>query len=76
MFSPLNTLRNIKNQQRSSDLSLVNEKIRFSKGPSANNLRHAYIMGYATKENFKSYEFSVQILSLKSVIQIRNLKTK
>ena len=33
-------------------------------------------MDYPTKENFNIYEFSVQRLSLKSVIQIRNLKTK
>ena len=39
-------------------------------------LCHAYIMDYRTKENFKNYEFLVQRLSLKSVIQIWNLKTK
>ena len=33
-------------------------------------------MDYPTKENIKNYEFSVQRLSLKSVIQIRNLETK
>ena len=38
-------LRNIKNQQRGSDLSLVNEKIRLSKGSSTTNFRHAYING-------------------------------
>ena len=48
---------NIKNQQRSSDLSFVDEKIRLSKGSSANNLRHAYIMGYPTKQKLKNYEF-------------------
>ena len=76
MFSPWNMLRNIKNQQRSSDLSLINEKIRLSKGSSTTNFRHAYIMDYPTKENFTNYVFSVQSLSLKSVIQIWNLKTK
>ena len=60
-------------QQRSSELILINEKISFSKGSSTNNLHHAYIMDYPTKGNFKNYEFS---LSVKSVIQIRNLKTK
>ena len=63
-------------QQRSSELILINEKISFSKGSSTNNLHHAYIMDYPTKGNFKNYEFLVQRLSLKSVIQIRNLKTK
>ena len=43
-------LRNIKNQQRGSDLSLVNEKIRLSKGSSTTNFRHAYIMDYPTKK--------------------------
>ena len=33
-------------------------------------------MDYPKKEIFKNYEFSVQILSLKSVIQIQNLKMK
>ena len=69
-------LRNIKNQQRSSDLSLINEKIRLSKGSSTSNFCHAYIMDYPTKETLKNFEFSVQRLSLKSVIHIRNLKTK
>ena len=66
----------LKNQQRSSDLSLIDEKIRLSKGSSASNFRHAYIMDYPTKETLKNFEFSVQRLSLKSVIHIRNLKTK
>ena len=62
-------LRNIKNQQKSSDLSLINEKKkRLSNRSSTNNLHHAYTMDYPTKENFKNYEFSVQTLSLKSVI--------
>ena len=39
-------------------------------------LCHAYIIDYRTKENFKNYEFSVQRLSLKCVIQIWNLNTK
>ena len=33
-------------------------------------------MDYPTKENFKDYVFSVQSLSLKSDIQILNLKAK
>ena len=76
MFYPCNTLRNIKNQQKSSDLNLINEKIRLSKGPSKTDFRHTYVMDYPTKENLKSYEFSVRRLSLKSVIQTRNLKKK
>ena len=32
--------------------------------------------GLSYQKNFKNYEFLVQRLSLKSVIQIRNLKTK
>ena len=59
-------LRNIKNQQRSSDLSLINEKIRLSKESLASNFLHAYIMDYSTKETLKNFEFSVQRLSLKS----------
>ena len=76
MYSPCNVLKNIKNQQRSFDLSLVNEKIRLSKGSSTTNFRHAYIMDYPTKKDLRNYEFSVQRPSLKSVIQIRNLKMK
>ena len=75
MFSPCNMLRNIKNQQRISDLSLIDEK-RLSKGSSTTNFRHVSIMDYPTKENLKNYGFSVQRLSLKFVIQIRNKKTK
>ena len=43
---------------------------RLSKGSSTNNLRHAYIMDYPTKEIFENDEFSVKRLSLKSVIRI------
>ena len=68
-------LRNIKNQQRISDLSLIDEK-RLSKGSSTTNFRHVSIMDYPTKENLKNYGFSVQRPSLKFVIQIRNKKTK
>ena len=49
LFCPCNMLRNIKNQQRSSDLSLINEKKRLSKGSSAANFHHVCIMDYATK---------------------------
>ena len=66
MFSPRNMLRNIKNQQRSSDLSLINEKIRLSKGFSTTIFRLAYIKDYLTKENLNNDEFSAQRISLKS----------
>ena len=45
---------NIKNQPRSSDLSLRNEKVRLSKGFSTTKFRHAYIMDYATEDNLKN----------------------
>ena len=50
-------LRNIKNQQRGSDLSLVNEKIRLSKGSSTTNFRHAYIMDYPRKKTLRIMNF-------------------
>ena len=53
-FSLCNMQSNIKNQPRSSDLSLRNEKVRLSKGFSTTKFRHAYIMDYATEDNLKN----------------------
>ena len=71
LFSPWNILKNIKNQQRSSDLSLINEKQDLVRDPQQ-NLCHAYIRDYPTKANFKSYEFSVQRLSLNLLFKSEN----